>query len=66
MDGVSKEFDVKVGMHQGSVLSPLLFIIVIEALSSTFKIGWPCDLLYADDLLLAAESEKKLRMFLVM
>ena len=30
---VSKGFGVKVGVHPGSVLSPLLFIIVMEALS---------------------------------
>jgi Reverse transcriptase (RNA-dependent DNA polymerase) len=33
---VSKGFGVKVGVHQGSVLSPLLFIIVMEALSRKF------------------------------
>ena len=32
-EGYSEEFKVKVGVHQGSVLSPLLFIIVLEALS---------------------------------
>ena len=32
-EGYSEEFEVKVGAHQGSVLSPLLFIIVLEALS---------------------------------
>ena len=32
-EGYSEEFEVKVGVHQGSVPSPLLFIIVLEALS---------------------------------
>ena len=32
-DAYSDEFGVGVGVHQGSVLCPLLFIIVLEALS---------------------------------
>ena len=51
---------MKVGVHQASVLSPLLFIIVLEALSNKFRIGLPCELFYADDLVLLAESEEKL------
>ena len=52
----SKDFNVNVGVHQGSVLSPLLFIIVLEALSREFRTGVPWELLYADDLALIAES----------
>ena len=46
--GESKEFGVKVGVHQGSVLSPLLFNIVLEALSKEFREGLPWEMLYAD------------------
>ena len=52
----SKAFSVRVGVHQGSVLSPLLFIIVLEALSREFREGLPMELLYADDLVLVAEN----------
>ena len=51
----SKEFEVKVGVQQGSILSPLLSIIVLEALSREFKAGVPCEDLYADDLVISAE-----------
>ena len=40
-EGYSEEFEVKVGVHQGSVPSPLLFIIVLEALSREFRCGVP-------------------------
>ena len=46
-DRLSKAFVMRVGVHQGSVLSPLLLIIVLEALS---REGLPMELLYADDL----------------
>ena len=55
-EGFSDEFEVKVGVHQGSVLSPLLFIIVLEALSQEFRAGVPWEELYADDLVIIAES----------
>ena len=55
-EGFSQEFKVKVGVHQGSVLSLLLFIIVLEALSRDFQAGVPWDDLYADDLVIIADS----------
>ena len=56
----SDEFEVMVGVHQGSVLSPLLFIIVLEAISREFRVGLPWELLYADDLALIADTEETL------
>ena len=55
-EGFSKEIEVKVGVHQGSVLSPLLFIIVLETLSREFRAGVPWEDLYADDLFIIADS----------
>ena len=52
----SEEFGVGVGVHQGSVLSPLLFILVLEALSREFCTGVPWELLYADDLEVIADT----------
>ena len=40
-DEYSNTFDVRVGVHQGSVPSPLLFFIVLEALSMKFRRGCP-------------------------
>ena len=51
---------MKVGVHQGSILSPLLFIIVLKALSKQFRIGLPWELFYEDDLAMVAESKEKL------
>jgi len=43
----------KMEIHQGFVSSPLLFTMVLEVLSSSFRIGlW----LYADNLVLIAEN----------
>ena len=49
-------FDVKVGVHQASVLSPLLFIIALEALSLEFQTICPWKLLYADNPVLLADT----------
>ena len=43
------------------MLSPLLFTVVMEAISRHFRHGLPWELLYADDLALIAETEEELR-----
>jgi hypothetical protein len=59
--GDSESFEVKVGLHQGSVLSPLLFVIVIEAVTRGIREGLPWEILYADDLVLMATTEEELK-----
>ena len=59
--GVSQDFEVKVGVHQDLMLSPLLFVIVMQAVTRKAKQGLPWELLYADDLVLMADSRNELR-----
>ena len=59
-DEYSNSFDVRVGVYQGSVLSPLLIVIVLEALSMEFRTGCPREILYADDLRVSAQSMDEL------
>ena len=54
--GESEPFEIKVGLHQGSVLSPLLFIIVMDQVTRDVKEGLPWELVYADDLILEDEE----------
>ena len=55
-----REFGVGVGVHHGSALCPLLFIIVLEGLSREFCKCCPRELLYADDLMISAVSMEEL------
>ena len=58
--GNSKSFVVEVGMHRGSALSPLLFVVVMEAISREFRVALSWELLYADDMAVIAETEDEL------
>ena len=58
--GLSERFEVKVGLHQGSILSPLLFAVVMDVISSEARSGLPSELLYADDLVLMAPTMEQL------
>ena len=58
--GLSESFEVKVGLHQGSVLSPLLFSAVMDVVSSEARSGLPSELLYADDQVIMAPTMEEL------
>ena len=47
---ISKHFEVGVALHQGSALSPFVFIMLIDTLSQDVRTELQWVLLYADDL----------------
>ena len=55
-DENSEEFGAGLGANQGFVLSILLFIIVLEALSREFHTGYWQELLYAEVLLVGLNA----------
>ena len=57
----SIEFEVKVGVHQGHVLSPLLFAIVADVITKNARRGVVNELLYADDFVLISETMEDLK-----
>ena len=57
----SEEFEVKVGVRQGSLLSPLLFAIVVDVVTENARKGVVNELLYADDLVIMSEDMEDLK-----
>ena len=58
---LSEEFEVNVGVHEGSALSPLLFAIVMDVVMNVIKEGVLQEILYTDDIVLIAESMAELQ-----
>ena len=50
---------MKVGLHQGSALSPLLFIIIMDVLAEEARTKQPWAMLFADDLVLVRETAEE-------
>ena len=57
----SEEFLVQVGVHQRSVLSPLLFAIAVDVISENAREESMNEILYSDDLVLISESIENLK-----
>ena len=54
----SEEFEVRVGVHQGSKLSPVLFAIVSNVITEKVRRNEINKVLYADDPFLMSEPQK--------
>ena len=48
--GQTEPFDNKVRLHQGSALSPFLFVVILDTISESFRQGVLWELLFGDDL----------------
>jgi len=62
MQNISPPFHISVGVHQGSALSPLLFILCMDSATADIQHPHPWSLLYADDVFLANKSRQQLQM----
>ncbi|KFD71834.1 hypothetical protein M514_15944 [Trichuris suis] len=58
--GETQTFPVTVGVHQGSAISPLLFITVMDTVTRDLQMPYPHTVLYAEDVVLMAESRQAL------
>ncbi|KAK3519958.1 hypothetical protein QTP70_008901 [Hemibagrus guttatus] len=57
--GQTEEFNVEVGLHQGSALSPFLFAIVMDQLSEEVRQESPWTMMFADDIIMMICSESR-------
>ena len=58
--GLTEEFKIGVGLHQGSALSPFLFAIIIDKLTEDIRKDAPWDMLFADNIVLSRQNCREL------
>ena len=57
--GVTAGFEVKVGLHQGSALSPCLFAMVMDRITDDIREEAPWTMMFADDIVICCESKER-------
>ena len=58
--GTTESFKVKVGLHQGSALSPFLFAVIMDRLTDEVRREPPWAMLFADDIVICQETRKEM------
>jgi len=54
--GITSNFSITIGLHQGSALSPFLFDIVMDELTKAIQYKLPWCMLFDDDIVLVDET----------
>ena len=57
--GLTEEFKVGVGLHQGSALSLFLFAIIMDKLTENIRKDPPWDMMFADDIVLSRQNHRE-------
>ena len=57
--GTTESFKVKVVLHQGSVLSPFLFAIIMDRLTDEIRREPLWTMLFADDIVICEETRER-------
>ena len=57
--GETEGFEVKVGLHQGSALSPCLFAMVMDRMTDEISEEAPWNMMFADDSVLCSENNEQ-------
>ena len=58
--GLTKEFKLNVGLHQGSALGPFLFGSIMNKLTENIMKNAPWNMLFADNIVLSRQKHKEL------
>ena len=55
--GERNSFGVEVGLHQGSAISPYLFLLLMDVLTQDVRKDVPGPMMFADDIVLCGDDE---------
>ena len=62
--GETEEVNIEVGLHQGSALSPFLFILIMDTITDDIDEDSPWTMLFADDLVLCDRDSERVEEWL--